>query len=218
MASRGSVCKAERCPARRPHGAVAATRTRAYAHRVSGKAFDLFSAYRMGRVPARGGYIVSSFMVDGSAYVRFEIVAYRQAQALRLSDEGLSIAADADKVYVVVEPAGYHDAGTEPWQRDARHRVPHTFAELSAVHARGHSRILISTTPVLASAVVTVARPGGVDFSFLFLPAREALDTISSFLRRTFQDECLVPPAAARRAAALIRARLAACHVGAGPW
>ena len=173
MASRGSVCKAAQCPARRPqrrpHGAVAATRTRAYAHRVSGKAFDLFSAYRMGRVPARGGYIVSSFMVDGSAYVRFEIVAYRQAQALRLSDEGLSIAADADKVYVVVEPAGYPQAGTEPWQRDARHRVPHTFAELSTVSARGHSRIMVSNAPVLAAAVLTVARPVGVDFSFLFL-------------------------------------------------
>ena len=191
---------------------------RAYAHRVSGKAFDLFSAYRSGRVPARGGYIVSSFMVDGSAYVRFEIVAYREARALRLSDAGLAIAADAGKVYVVVEPAGYHDSGTEPWQRDARHRVPHTFAELSTVSARGHSRILVSNTPVLSSALLTVARPGGGDFSFLFLPAREALDTIDSFLWRTLQDECLVPTAAARRAAALIRSRLAACHVGTGPW
>ena len=185
---------------------------------MSGKAFDLFSAYRTGRVPARGGYIVSSFMVDGSAYVRFEIVAYREAQALRLSAEGLSIAADAGKVYVVVEPAGYHDSGTEPWQRDVRHRVPHTFAELATVRARGHSRIMVSNTPVLASALVTVARPGGVDFAFLFLPAREALDTIGSFLGRTLQDECLVPPAAARRAAALIRSRLAGCHVGSRPW
>lgn len=185
---------------------------------MSSKAFDLFSAYRTGRVPARGGYIVSSFMVDGSAYVRFEIVAYREARALRLSEEGLSIAADAGKVYVVVEPADYHEAGIEPWRRDARHRVPHTFSELSTVSARGHSRIMVSNSPVLAAAVVTVEPPGGVDFSFLFLPAREALDTIGSFLRRTLQDECLVPPAAARRAAALIRSRLAGCHVGAGPW
>ena len=200
------------------HGAIAAAWTHAYAHRVSSKAFDLFSAYRTGRVPARGGYIVSSFMIDGSAYVRFEIVAYREAQALRLSDEGLCIAADAGKVYVVVEPAGYHEAGIEPWQRDARHRVPHTFAELSTVSARGHSRIMVSNAPVLAAALLTVTRPVGIDFSFLFLPARRALDTIGSFLGRTLQEECLVPPAAARRAAALIRARLAACHVGAGPW
>ena len=218
MASRPGVCKAVRCPAWCLRGAVAATRTRAYSHPVSSKAFDLFSAYRTGRIPARGGYVVSSFMVDGGAYVRFEIVAYRDAQALRLSDAGLSIAADADKVYVVVEPDGYHDAGTEPWQRDVRHRVPHTFAELSTVRARGHSRILVSNAPVRASAVVTVARPGGVDFSFLFLPAREALDTIGSFLGQTLRDECLVPPAAARRAAALVRSRLAACHVGASPW
>ena len=157
-------------------------------------------------------------MVDGSAYARYEIVAYREARALRLSGEGLSIAADAGKVYVLLEPTGYHDCTTEPWQRDARHRIPHTFAELSTVKVRNHSRILVSTAPVLLSAAFTVVRPGGFDFSFLFLPGRTALDTIHRFLWQTLHEECLVPPAPARRAAALVRSRLAACRVAAGPW
>ena len=194
------------------------TPAHAYAHPVSSKALDLFSAYRAGRIPPRGGYIVSSFMVDGSAYARYEIVAYREARTLRLSDDGLDIAADAGKVFVVVEPFGYHDSDTEPWLRDARHRVPHTFAELSIVSARGHSRIMVSSAPVLAAAVFTVARPAGIDFSFLFLPGREALDTIHAFLWQTLQDECLVPAAAARRAAALVHSRLASCHAGTRPW
>ena len=199
-------------------GAVAATPAHAYPQPVSSKALDLFGAFRAGRIPPRGGYVVSSFMVDGSAYVRFEIVAYREARTLRLSADGLSIAADAGKLYVLVEPVGYHDSATEPWRRDARHRVPHTFDELSTVSARNHSRIMVSSAPVLASAVFTIVPPAGTDFSFLFLPRREALDTIYAFLWQTLRDECLVPSVAARRAAELIRSRLAACHVGARPW
>ena len=199
-------------------GAVAATPAHAYPQPVSSKALDLFGAFRAGRIPPRGGYVVSSFMVDGSAYVRFEIVAYREARTLRLSADGLSIAADAGKLYVLVEPVGYHDSATEPWRRDARHRVPHTFDELSTVSARNHSRIMVSSAPVLASAVFTIVPPAGTDFSFLFLPRRGALDTIYAFLWQTLRDECLVPSVAARRAAKLIRSRLAACHVGARPW
>lgn len=198
--------------------AVAAPRAGAYAHAVSAKAFDLFSAYRDDRIPAAGGYLVSSFMVDGSAYARYEIVAYRAARAVRRSDEGLSIAADASKVFVLVEPVGYHDSATEPWRRDARHRIPHTFAELATVSARHHSRIMVSNSPVPASALFTVAEPSGIDFAFLFLPGREALASIHAFLDQTFRDECLIPVAAARRAAELVRSRLAACNVAARPW
>ena len=199
-------------------GAVAATGAGAYAHAVFPKALDLFTAYRHGRMPAGGGYIVSSFMVDGSAYARYEAIAYRHARTLRLSDDGLSVAADASKVYVVVEPTGYHDSATEPWRRDARHRVPHTFAELATVSARNHSRIMVSSVPVRCPALFTVTQPGGIDFAFLFLPRREVLATIHAFLEQTLRDECLVPVTAARRAAELIRARLAACPVGAAPW
>ena len=185
---------------------------------MSARVLELFSAYRDGRIPPAAGYIVSSFMVDGSAYARYEIVACREARTLRLSADGLTIAADASKVFVLVEPTGYHDRSTEPWRRDARHRVPHTFAELAMVRVRNHSRIMVSNTPVLAPAVFTVVRPAGIDFSFLFLPGREAPDRVRAFLEQTLQDECLVPAAAARRAANLVQSGLSACHVGTRPW
>jgi hypothetical protein len=157
-------------------------------------------------------------MVDGSAYARYEIIAYRAARTLRLSDDGLSIAADASRVYLLVEPVGYHDNAIEPWQRDARHRVPHTFAELTMVRARHHSRIMVSTSPVRASALFTVAEPRGIDFAFLFPPGREVLATIHSFLEQTLRNECMIPVGAARRAAELVRSRLAACNVTGRPW
>ena len=185
---------------------------------MSAKALELFSAYRSGRVPPGGGYVVSSFMVDGCAYVRYEIVAYRRARHLRLSREGLTFAADAGRIFVLVEPDGHPDRATEPFQRDARHRIPHRFAELDTVAVRGHSRIMVSSDPVIVSSQFTVAAPAGIDFVFLFLPGHDAVDTIQAFLARTLQQECLVPQAGARRAGVLIRSCLARCSVGRRPW
>ena len=182
------------------------------------KALELFSAYRSGRVPPGGGYVVSSCMVDGCAYVRYEIVAYRRARNLDLSREGLTFASDGSRIFALVEPEGYPGKGTEPLRRDARHRIPHRFAELTMVVVRNHSRIMVSRDPVVVSAAFTVARPAEIDFAFLFLPRYDALDTIHAFMAKTLQQECLVPATGARRAAGLIRACLARCSVGSRPW
>ena len=190
----------------------------AYASGMVAKALELFSAYRSGSVPPGGGYVVSSFMVDGSAYVRYEIVAYRRARRLSLARDGLTFAAGGNRIFVLVESEGYPDQATEPFLRDARHRCPHRFAELTMVAARNHSRIMVSNAPVVVSAAFTVACPAGLDFAFLFLPGRDARDTIQAFMAATLQQECLVPETAARRAAGAIRAGLARCDVGTRPW
>lgn len=185
---------------------------------MAAKALELFGAYRSGRVPSGGGYVVSSFMVDGSAYVRYEIVAYRMARTLSLTREGLTFAADASRIFVLVEPDGYPDNATEPFQRDARHRIPHRFSELATVAVRSHSRVMVSRDPVIVSSEFTVAAPAGIDFAFLFLPRHDAVDTIHRFMTRTLQQECLVPETGARRAGALLRSCLARCSVGSRPW
>ena len=185
---------------------------------MAAKALELFSAYRSGSVPPGGGYVVSSFMVDGSAYVRYEIVAYRRARNLCLSHQGLTFAADGSRIFVLVEPCGYPDKATEPFQRDARHRLPHRFAELAMVAVRSHARIMVSRDPVVVSSEFTVAAPTGIDFAFLFLPRHEAVDTIHGFMTKTLQQECLVPAAGARRAGGLIRSCLARCSVGRRLW
>ena len=185
---------------------------------MSAKALELFSAYRSGRVPPGGGYVVSCFMVDGSAYVRYEIVAYRRARNLGLSREGLTFAADASRIFVLVEPDGYPERATEPFQRDARHRIPHRFAELATVAVRSHTRIMVSRDPVVVSSQFSVAAPAGMDFAFLFLPRHDAVDTIHGFMTRTLQQECLLPEPGARRAGVLIRSCLDRCSVGRRPW
>ena len=183
---------------------------------MSAKALELFSAYRSGRVPP-GGYVVSSFMVDGAAYVRYEVVAYQRARNMILSRAGLTFAADASRIFVLVEPDGYPACATEPFQRDARHRIPHRFAELATVAVRSHCRIMVSRAPVIVSSQFTVAAPVGIDFVFLFPPRHDAVDTIHRFMTRTLQQECLVPHAGARRAGVLIRSCVARCCVGRSP-
>ena len=182
------------------------------------KALELFGAYRSGQVPPGGGYMVSSCMVDGSAYVRYEIVAYRRARNLRLSRDGLTFSSDASRVFVLVEADAFPDKAVEPLRRDARHRIPHCFAELAIVASRGHSRIMVSRVPVTVSAAFTIPSPAGVDFAFLFLPRPDALATIEAFMAETLQEECLIPKQPARRAAGLIRSALADCNVSAHPW
>ena len=86
-------------------------------------------------------------------------------------------------------------APPKPWRRDARHRVPHTFAELSIVSARNHSRIMVSNAPV--------PRIGGVHRCVagrhrLLVPVPagpEALDTLHAFWRRRFRTNASYPPA-----------------------
>ena len=185
---------------------------------MAAKALELFSAYRSGQVPPGGGYVVSSFMVDGAAYVRYEIVAYRHARNLRLAREGLTFAADGSRIFVLVEADAYPDKAVEPLRRDARHRIPHSFAEMTIVASRNHSRIMVSRAPVTVAAAFTIACPAGTDFAFLFLPRDDALATIDAFMAATLQQECLLPERAARRAAGLIRAGLARCSVGRRPW
>lgn len=185
---------------------------------MAAKALELFSAYRSGHVPPGGGYVVSSFMVDGSAYVRYEVVAYQRARNLRLSREGLTFASDGSRIFVLVESDAWPDQAVEPWRRGARHRLPHCFAELATVAVRNHSRIMVSRAPVVISAEFTIPCPAEIDFAFLFFPRRDALDTIHAFMARTLQQECLIPAPEARRAAGLIRSALARCSIGGRPW
>lgn len=181
------------------------------------KALELFSAYRSGRVPPGGGYLVSSCMVDGSAYVRYEIVAYRRARNLLLSRAGLTFNSDGSRIFVLVEADAYPDRTVEPWRRDARHRIPHCFSELTIVATRSHSRVMVSRDPVTVAAEFTIPCPAEIDFAFLFMPRRDAPATIEAFMAATLQEECLIPERPARRAAGLIRAALADCGISANP-
>jgi hypothetical protein len=71
------------------------------------KALDLFRAFAEEKLPAEGGYIISSFFQETSAYSKYEVVAYNSVKAIYPTSEGLTFQADGNKLFVLAEPANY---------------------------------------------------------------------------------------------------------------
>ena len=81
------------------------------------KALDLFQAYAEDKLPRDGGYIVSSFFDQNSAYSKYEVVAYNGVKNIYLSEEGLTFQTDGNKLFVLVEPTNYPEKHVEPYVR-----------------------------------------------------------------------------------------------------
>ena len=168
------------------------------------KALDLFQAYGQNKLPKEGGYIVSSFLNEGSAYSKFEIVGYAGAKSVFFSDEGLTFQTDGNKLFVVCEPAGYAQKGREPYRREAHQQVPLRFSELEVFSARNHVKVMVGRDPVYTYGSFTVGKPAGMDFSFFFYNLPDVIATIRSFFAATFSKEAGVPEDDASKAAILV--------------
>jgi hypothetical protein len=171
---------------------------------VAVKALDLFQAYGQNKLPARGGYIVSSFFEEQSSYTVYEVVAYNGVKALYLSPEGLTFQTDGNKLYVLAEPANYTKKHEEPFRRENRFQVPHRFNEMEIITAGNQTRIMVSKEPVLAYSFFTILRPKGIDFAFLFYNLPDVLESIAVFFEKTLNQEVAVPRKDARQSAAAI--------------
>ncbi len=165
------------------------------------RALDLFKAYAQDKLPKEGGYIVSSFFQEASAYAKYEVVAYSAVKAIYLTQEGLTFQSDGNKLFVLSEPANYHRKHMEPFTRDSRHQIPHRFGELEVVTAKNQTRIMISKDPVLSYASFTVLKPTGINFAFIFYKLPDVLETILHFFEKTLNQEAGVPKSDATAAA-----------------
>lgn len=172
------------------------------------KAIDLFQAYGEGQLAREGGYIVTSFRHQGSDYVKYEIVGYSDARSLYLSPEGLTFQADANKLFVLAEPASYEQRHAEPYARAGQHQIPHHFNEVEQLTAGNMTRIMISKQPVIAYSSFTICKPTTLNFSLLFYNLTDVLDTIASYFEKTLNVEANVPAGDAAEAARHIVAGL----------
>ncbi len=167
------------------------------------KAVDLFQAFSEGKLPMEGGFVVTSFFQDNSAYAKYEIVAYSNLQSLFLSDEGLIFRTDGHKLFALAEPADYEGKDLEPFSRDGQRQIPHSFSEVEQLPAGGGARILLSRQPVLAYSSFTVFRPTALNSSVLFYNLPAVLDTLTAYLQKTLTADARLPEpdaaAAARR-------------------
>lgn len=175
---------------------------------MAAKALDLFQAYAQEKLPKDGGYIVSSFFDEHSAYSRYEVVAYSSVKSIYLADNGLTFQTDGNKLFVLVEPPNYSRKHLEPVSRDTSEQIPHRFSELEIHVSKNQSKVMVSKEPIISYSSFTVLRPSGINFALVFYAREGVIDTLEFFFSQTLHKEASVPAPDAKRAAKLVVAAL----------
>lgn len=160
---------------------------------MEAKAIDLFKAYGEGKLPREGGYIVTAFFQENSAYAKYEIVAYNGVKSLYLTEEGLTFQTDGNKLFVLAEPVTYDRKYLEPFTRDGQHQIPHRFSEVEQITCKNMTRIMLSKLPVIAYSAFTITRPTTLNFSILFYNLPDVFDSIAAYFEKTLTAEANVP-------------------------
>ena len=168
------------------------------------KALDLFNAYSSGQLPPGGGYIVSSFLKETSAYSIYEIVAYSGVKNLFVSPQGMTFQTDGNKIFILAEPDNYAKKFIEPFRRDSDEQIPHRFKELAMVTAKNQARVMVSTDPIVTYSAFTIIRPSGINFAFIFFNRDDVFDSIRTFFSKTLNTEAKIPRRDAEQAADMI--------------
>jgi hypothetical protein len=168
------------------------------------KAVDLFKAYSESKLPSDGGYIVSSFLDEHTAYSRYEVIAYSGVKSIVLTNEGLAFQTDGNKLFVLVEPPNYAQKHLEPFRRTAKDQIPHRFAELDILTAKNQTKVMVSKTPLMTYGSFTVVRPSGANVAFLFYNLPDVHSSIAKFFSTALNKEATVPKTDAEKAGALV--------------
>jgi hypothetical protein len=171
---------------------------------VRTKAIDLFHAYAQNNISREGACIISALFDPDSAYAKYEIVGYKKLQAVYLSSAGLTFQTDANKLYILVEPADYSRKTEEPFQRTKEKQIPHRFSELEILTTHKRGRIMVSKKPVMVYSTFSISKPLNDDFAFMFYTEPDVLETVTSFLETTLIKENGVSKEEAHKASGLI--------------
>ncbi len=171
---------------------------------MSVKALDLFQAYSKGELNKEGGYIVSSFFDNNSAYSRYEVVAYAGVKNIMLTSEGLTFQTDGSKLHVLAEPANYPKKHLEPVSRDRYESIPHRFNELDVYTSKNQTKIMVSKIPVISYSSFTILKPTGMNFSIIFFNFPEVFDSLQFFFDQTLNREAGIPKSDSKKAASTI--------------
>jgi hypothetical protein len=168
------------------------------------KALDLFQAYSQNKLPKGGGFIVSSFLDEGSTYSTYEVVGYNGVKSIFFSEEGLTFQTDGNKLFVVCEPPTYAQKSQEPFRRQLKEKIPHRFSELETLMTKNQIKVMVGKEPVLTFGSFTIPKPTGINFAFIFFHLPEVITTIGTFLEATLKKEAAVPADDAKRVAILV--------------
>ena len=164
------------------------------------KVLDLFDAYSQDMLPKDQAYVVSSFINGNTGYSIFEVVSYAKVKAIYPEGDGLTFQSSGKKLHILLEPASYQLKATEPYLRDKLEQIPLRFKELDCQTTKNQTRIYMAKKPIESLSSFTVARPVGLNISFLFYDLPDLYDTLLKFFERSFKDNA-IPVADAKKAA-----------------
>jgi len=150
------------------------------------QAVHLFEAYRQGKLPKYGGYIVSSNFQPDTNYSIFEIAGYDNVQEIRLEGDTLVFKSAGCKLYVLIEPANYPFKNIEPVQRESGKSIPYRFSELFTLTTKKHDTVYIGKKPIISYSSFTIVKPRKNDFAILFYNVPDVFDNIYEFLTSIF--------------------------------
>lgn len=167
---------------------------------------ELFQAYKDGKLPGEGGYIVSVFFHPSMNYTRYEMISFSNVKDIYQNEEGLTFQAEGRKVYVLVEPANYPNRHTEPAYRTDAERIPYRLKELNTHTTRRQDTIYIGKEPVVTYSNFTVLKPVGQDISYVMHPTDDVRQTIVEFFFKSLWKQANVPQGDAKQVAAMVGA------------
>ena len=168
---------------------------------MSTKAMDLFEAYGQDKLPKDQAYIVSSFINSSNGYAIYEVISYSGVKAIYPEGEGLTFQSSGKKMHIMIEPPSYPKKAEEPYLRDKSDQIPLRFKELDVITAKNQTKIFLAKKPIESLSSFTVAKPQGMNISFLFYELPDLYDTLNKFFEQTFNKDAAVPQADAKKAA-----------------
>jgi hypothetical protein len=171
---------------------------------MSVKAMDLFEAYAQDKLPKDQAYIVSSFINPNSGYSIYEVISYSGVKAIYPEGAGLTFQSSGKKMHIMIEPPTYPNKATEPYLRENTDLIPLRFSELNLITAKNQAKIYTAKKPIEALSSFTIARPEGLNLSFIFYELPDLYDTLKKFFEQTFNKDAGVPLADSKKAAAIV--------------
>jgi hypothetical protein len=102
---------------------------------------------------------------------------------------------------MLIDPPSYPKKAIEPYLRDKDEKIPLRFSELSLITAKNQTKIYIAKKPKESISSFTVAKPEGLNISFVFYRADDVYQTLAKFFEQTFNKDAKIPQSDAKKAA-----------------
>jgi hypothetical protein len=157
------------------------------------KVMNLFDAFTGNKLPKDQGYIVSSFINAHTGYAIYEVLSYSGVKAIYTEGPGLTFQSQGKKLHALIEPASYAHKGMEPYLREKADQIPLRFTELKKSITRNQSTIYFAHNPIESLSSFTIARPQGLNISFVFYNRPDLYVTLAKFFEQSFVNDVGIP-------------------------